>query len=50
MTGIPTASRMRTRRALPYVVEFIKFSTGFAVIIAAALLALHGASVAAAAG
>lgn len=29
---------------LPYVVEFIKFCTGFTVIIASALIALHFAS------
>jgi len=32
------------RRMLPFVTEFIKFSTGFAVIIAATLLTLHLAS------
>lgn len=31
---------------LPFVVEFVKFSTGFAVIIAVALVTLHAASVA----
>ena len=31
---------------LPFVVEFIKFATGFAVIIALALVALHVASAA----
>jgi len=36
----------RERRMLPFFVEFVKFSTGFAVIIAAALLALHVASAA----
>lgn len=34
------------RRALPFVVEFVKFSTGFAVIVAVALLTLHVASAA----
>jgi hypothetical protein len=34
------------RRLLPFVTEFIKFSTGFAAIIAAALLSLHVASAA----
>jgi len=36
----------RERRMLPFFVEFVKFSTGFAVIIAAALLTLHVASAA----
>ncbi len=36
----------RERRMLPFFVEFVKFSTAFAVIIAAALLALHAASAA----
>ncbi len=31
---------------LPFAVEFVKFSTGFAVIIAVALVALHAASAA----
>ncbi len=31
---------------LPFVVEFVKFVTGFAVIVAVALLALHFASAA----
>jgi hypothetical protein len=34
------------RRLLPFVTEFIKFSTGFAVLIAVGLLSLHIASVA----
>lgn len=34
------------RRALPFFVEFVKFSTAFAVIVAVALLALHVASAA----
>lgn len=34
------------RRMLPFVTEFMKFATGFAVIVAAALLALHVASAA----
>ena len=34
------------RRMLPFVVEFVKFVTGFAVIVAIALLALHFASAA----
>lgn len=36
----------RERRILPFVVEFVKFSTGFAVIVAAALFTLHLASAA----
>ncbi len=32
------------RRALPFVVEFVKFATGFTVIVAVALVALHAAS------
>jgi hypothetical protein len=38
------ASTKTGRRALPFFVEFVKFSTGFAVIIAAALLTLRFAS------
>ena len=34
------------RRALPFLFEFIKFSTVFAIIMAVALLALHAASAA----
>lgn len=36
----------RERRALPFFVEFVKFSTGFAVIIAVALFSLRIASTA----
>ena len=36
----------RERRALPFFVEFVKFSAVFAVIIAAALVTLHAASAA----
>jgi hypothetical protein len=32
------------RRALPYVIEFVKFSSGFAAIVAVALLVLRVAS------
>ena len=39
-------NRDAERRMLPFFVEFVKFSSGFAVIIAAALLALHVASAA----
>ena len=34
------------RRMLPFVIEFVKFVTGFAIIVAIALLALHFASAA----
>lgn len=34
------------RRMLPFFIEFVKFSTGFAVIIAAGLFAYHVASAA----
>jgi hypothetical protein len=36
----------KERRMLPFVVEFVKFSSAFAVIIAVALLTLHAASAA----
>ncbi|MFA6415128.1 MAG: hypothetical protein WC217_01105 [Candidatus Paceibacterota bacterium] len=38
--------RERERRALPFFVEFVKFATGFAALIAVALLSLHVASAA----
>lgn len=38
--------RAAERRALPFFVEFVKFSTGFAVIIAVALLTLRVATIA----
>jgi hypothetical protein len=34
----------RRNRWLPFFVEFVKFSTGFAVIVAVALLTLHAAA------
>ncbi len=34
----------KERRMLPFFVEFVKFSAGFAVIIAAALVTLNAAS------
>lgn len=34
----------RRRRMLPFLIEFVKFSTGFAVIVATALLTLHAAT------
>lgn len=36
----------KERRMLPFFTEFVKFSVGFAVIVAAALLALNIASAA----
>ena len=36
----------KERRMLPFFVEFVKFSSGFAIIIAAALVTLHAASAA----
>ncbi len=38
--------RAAERRTLPFVIEFVKFLTAFAVIIAIALLALHVVSAA----
>ena len=38
--------REKEKRALPFFVEFVKFATIFAVIIATALIALHAASAA----
>ncbi|MDD3531245.1 MAG: hypothetical protein PHV99_01480 [Candidatus Pacebacteria bacterium] len=38
--------REQERRMLPFFVEFVKFASGFAVIIAAALFTLHAASAA----
>lgn len=40
-TNSPDAER---RRMLPFIVEFVKFSAGFAVIIAVGLVALHAAT------
>jgi len=36
----------KMRRALPFFVEFVKFSAGFSLLIAIALIALHAASAA----
>lgn len=36
----------RERRMLPFLIEFVKFSTGFVVIVAIALFALQAASAA----
>jgi hypothetical protein len=33
--------RDKERRMLPFAIEFVKFFTGFIIIVAAALLALH---------
>ena len=47
MNNQKTNTRRATeRRMLPFVVEFVKFATGFAVIVAVALLTLHVASAA----
>ena len=44
MNNRSTDRRAAERRALPFVVEFVKFATGFAAIIAVALVALHAAA------
>ena len=31
----------KLRRALPFVIEFVKFSTGFSLLIAVALITAH---------
>ncbi len=36
-----STSKETEQRMLPFVVEFVKFSTGFAAIIAVALITLH---------
>jgi len=36
----------KERRGLPFFVEFVKFASGFSVLIAAALLVLHAATAA----
>ncbi|MFA5996104.1 MAG: hypothetical protein WC790_00005 [Candidatus Paceibacterota bacterium] len=38
--------RDRERRMLPFVVEFVKFSSGFVALVAVALFTLHIASAA----
>ncbi len=38
--------REAERRMLPFVIEFVKFSTAFAIVIAVALLTLHVATAA----
>ena len=39
--NLPADRQATERRMLPFFVEFVKFATGFAVIIAVALLALN---------
>jgi hypothetical protein len=34
----------KMRRALPFFIEFVKFSAGFSLLIAVALIALHAAT------
>ncbi len=41
------ARRTAERRMLPFLIEFVKFVTGFVVILTLALVALHFASAAA---
>ncbi len=36
-------NRTKPSRFLPYLVEFVKFAAGFALLIAIALVALHSA-------
>lgn len=36
----------KERRMLPFFIEFVKFTTGFVVIVAAALISLHAVSAA----
>jgi hypothetical protein len=40
-----SSGRGRGSGALPFMVEFVKFATGFAIIITCALVGLHFASV-----
>ncbi|MFZ2500522.1 MAG: hypothetical protein WAW90_00865 [Minisyncoccia bacterium] len=40
------SARVSGRRAMPFFVEFVKFCTGFAVIVASALVILHVANAA----
>lgn len=44
--GNKESLRSQERRALPFFVEFVKFSAVFAVIIMTALIALHAAAAA----
>lgn len=37
---------LRERKALPFFIEFVRFASGFAAIIAFALVTLHAASAA----
>lgn len=45
--GMNNSNTNRSRRVLPYVIEFVKFSTAFAAIVAVALFTLHVAAAAA---
>lgn len=44
--GMNPNNNERKQRMLPFFVEFVKFSTGFAAIVAVALVTLHVASAA----
>lgn len=44
--NLPADRQATERRMLPFFVEFVKFATGFAVIVAVALVTLHIASAA----
>lgn len=46
MPSKPMNSQKNKRRALPFFIEFVKFASGFAAIVAVALLSLHVASAA----
>ena len=46
MNNQKNSTREAERRMLPFFIEFVKFASGFAFIIAAALLTLHVASAA----
>lgn len=47
MNDQPSKETLRTeKRTLPFFVEFVKFATGFAVIIAIALVALRASGAA----
>lgn len=41
---LPDSRQDTERRILPFFIEFVKFTTGFAVIVAAALLMLNVAT------
>jgi hypothetical protein len=46
MNNPKNKTRSAPKSALPFFIEFVKFATGFAVIIAVGLFTLHAASVA----